>query len=138
MTPSQSFSRRMVVLSVFGNLGGALLTFLYFHHVDPMAVEGGAAVRRGEIAFFALAFAVLSYIGDLTVTLVSPAGARVALHSRSGGSRDNIVTTYKSSAIPALAALRGQAMQGTWKLQVIDLDAADVGKLNRWGLKIAG
>ncbi len=79
-----------------------------------------------------------TYIGDLTVTLVSPAGARVALHSRSGGSRDNIVTTYKSSAIPALAALRGQAMQGTWKLQVIDLDAADVGKLNRWGLKIAG
>ncbi len=63
MTPSQSFSCRMVGLSVFGNLGGALLTFLYFHHVDPMAVEGGAAVQRGEIAYFALAFAVLSFLG---------------------------------------------------------------------------
>ena len=79
-----------------------------------------------------------SYIGDLSVTLVSPAGTRVALHSRSGGSQDNIVTTYKSTAVPALVALRGQTLQGTWKLQVIDLEAVDAGKLNRWALKIVG
>ena len=63
MTARQSFSRSIVVLTVFGNLGGALLTFLYFHHVDPMAVEGGAAVQGGEIAYFALGFAVLSFVG---------------------------------------------------------------------------
>jgi subtilisin-like proprotein convertase family protein/subtilisin family serine protease len=77
-----------------------------------------------------------TYIGDLTVTLMSPNGTPATLHSRSGGSQDNVLATYASAALPALAALRGQSMQGAWKLKVADLEAVDVGKLNRWALKI--
>lgn len=78
-----------------------------------------------------------SYIGDLTVTLVSPARTQVALHSRSGGSQDNLVRTFRFADTPALQSLRGQSMQGDWKLRVADLEAADVGKLNRWVVKIS-
>jgi subtilisin-like proprotein convertase family protein len=77
-----------------------------------------------------------TYIGDLNVTLLSPGGAQAILHSRSGGAQDNLLATYRSSATPALAAFRGQPMQGAWRLKVADLEAVDVGKLNRWSLKI--
>lgn len=78
-----------------------------------------------------------TYIGDLTVTLVSPAGTQVLLHNRSGGSQDNIVRTYKFADTPVLQSLRDQSVQGAWKLRVADLEAVDIGKLNRWGLKIS-
>lgn len=78
-----------------------------------------------------------TYIGDLTVTLVSPTGMRAVLHNRGGGSRDNLVRSFRFSDTPALQALRGQSLQGAWKLRMADLEAVDVGKLNRWGLKIS-
>ena len=78
-----------------------------------------------------------TYIGDLLVTLVSPAGTNVVLHQRAGGSADNLIKTYAAANTPGLQTLRGQQIQGTWKLKVADLDAIDVGKLNRWALKIA-
>lgn len=34
-----SFRAHLQTLMVLGNLGGAVLTFLYFHYVDPMAVS---------------------------------------------------------------------------------------------------
>lgn len=78
-----------------------------------------------------------TYIGDLTVTLVSPAGIQVALHGHSGGSQDNIVRSYRFADTPVLQGLHGQPVQGAWRLRVADLEAADMGKLNRWGLKIS-
>ena len=50
-------------LMVLGNLGGAVLTFLYFHYVDPTAVGGGVATTGAEIAYFVIAFGLLSVIG---------------------------------------------------------------------------
>jgi subtilisin-like proprotein convertase family protein len=35
-----------------------------------------------------------------------------------------------------LQSLRGQNIGGVWRLKVSDLEAVDVGKLNRWGLRI--
>jgi subtilisin-like proprotein convertase family protein len=78
-----------------------------------------------------------TYIGDLTVTLVSPAGTQAVLDNRTGGSQDNLVRTFRFADTPSLQALHGQSLQGAWKLRVADLEAADVGKLNRWGLKIS-
>ncbi|MGH8785607.1 MAG: proprotein convertase P-domain-containing protein, partial [Cupriavidus necator] len=78
-----------------------------------------------------------TYIGDLTVTLVSPTGTQVVLHNRSGGSQDNLVRGFRVADTPTLQALRGQPLEGAWKLRVADLEAVDVGKLNRWGLKIS-
>ena len=78
-----------------------------------------------------------TFIGDLEVTLISPAGTSVPLHNRAGGSADNLIKTYESSTTSGLRALRSQPVQGAWKLKIADREAADVGKLNRWALKIA-
>jgi subtilisin-like proprotein convertase family protein len=43
---------------------------------------------------------------------------------------------YTFANTPALQTVRGQAIQGAWRLWVADLEAQDVGKLNQWGMKI--
>lgn len=77
-----------------------------------------------------------TYIGDLVVTLVSPTGASVALHQRTGGANDNIIRTYTMATTAGLQSLRGATIAGAWRLKVVDLEAIDIGKLNRWGLRI--
>jgi len=77
-----------------------------------------------------------TFIGDLSVTLVSPSGTSVNLHQRAGGNADNLIKTYSATTTPSLQTLRGQPAQGTWWLKVADLEGADVGKLNTWSLKI--
>lgn len=77
-----------------------------------------------------------TYIGDLVVTLVSPQGASIALHSRAGGSADNIIKTYTPATTAGLGGLMGKAVAGQWRLKVADVARQDVGKLNRWALKI--
>jgi subtilisin-like proprotein convertase family protein len=77
-----------------------------------------------------------TFIGDLQVTLVSPQGTSVSLHQRVGGSADNIIKTYTSANTPQLQTVSGQPIQGAWRLRIADLEAADVGKLNNWSLRI--
>lgn len=77
-----------------------------------------------------------SWIGDLEVTLVSPAGSRMLLHNRSGGGADNLQKTYTLVDTLALGAALGQPASGNWLLQVADRASRDVGTLNRWGLKL--
>jgi subtilisin-like proprotein convertase family protein len=77
-----------------------------------------------------------TFIRDLIVTLVSPTGMTARLHQRSGGASDDIEKTYTPATTPDLQALHGLAVQGDWRLQVSDMEAVDVGTLNRWALKI--
>ena len=63
-------------------------------------------------------------------------GRKSDRRGRTGGSGDNIARTYTAANTPALAALAGKPFAGTWTLLVSDLDAVDVGKLNRWSLTI--
>ena len=77
-----------------------------------------------------------TYVGDLSVSLVSPAGTTVVLHDRAGGSEDNLIKTFTATQVPALAALAGQPARGTWTLKVADHAGQDVGKLARWSLRI--
>lgn len=77
-----------------------------------------------------------TYIGDLRVVLRSPAGTDVVLHNRAGGDTDNLRATYGSKAVVALQVLRGEACDGKWTLQIQDLATRDLGKLNRWSLRI--
>ncbi|HET6204116.1 MAG TPA: proprotein convertase P-domain-containing protein [Planctomycetota bacterium] len=79
-----------------------------------------------------------TWIGDLRVTLISPAGTQVILHNNAGGSADNIVTEYPDLTVPAqsLSAFNGQGIAGNWQLKVQDLAAADVGTLNSWTLSL--
>jgi subtilisin-like proprotein convertase family protein len=77
-----------------------------------------------------------TFVRDLTVTLVSPLGTEVVLHNREGGSNDNVIRTFTVSDTPTLLAVRGEEFHGEWKLRVTDQEGRDVGKLNRWGLRI--
>ncbi|CAL9561257.1 S8 family peptidase [Streptomyces sp. enrichment culture] len=71
---------------------------------------------------------VHTYIGDLTVQLVAPDGSLYTLKaSGTGGSADNINTTYTVNASSEVA-------NGTWKLRVTDGYAGDTGYINSWGL----
>ena len=78
-----------------------------------------------------------TYIGDLLVDIVTPSGRSVTLHNMSGGSQDDLRTTYDQTSTPALAALVGQPIQGDWLLQVKDLQRLDTGNLKQWSLKLA-
>ncbi len=79
-----------------------------------------------------------TYKGDLRVTLVHPDGTAVILHNQTGGSADNINTTYDTLTAPAqaLSAFNGKSPNGTWQLRVQDLAAQDVGTLTAWTLQM--
>ncbi len=77
-----------------------------------------------------------TYIGDLRVELVSPSNTRVLLHNRTGGTANNIIKSYTGVNSPNLLELRGESINGNWKLLVSDSARSDRGKLNRWALKL--
>ncbi len=81
-----------------------------------------------------------TYIGDLKVTIISPAGTPVVLHNRTGGSADSLTTWYDTETTPAesLAAFNGQDSFGTWTLKIEDLASGDTGTLNGWSLEVCG
>ena len=70
-----------------------------------------------------------TYIGDLKVTL-QHAGLSQVLHDRSGGSAENLVTTFTGATFAA-----GNS-SGDWTLEVSDNAGADTGTLNSWSLTI--
>lgn len=76
-----------------------------------------------------------TFIGDLQVELIAPSGQRATLHNRTGGSQDNLITTYEAATTPVLTPLLGQSVQGQWSLRVIDRAGQDVGKLNKWSIE---
>ena len=79
-----------------------------------------------------------TYKGDLKVTLTSPGGTSVILHNNTGGSANDIKTTFDTQTTPyqALSAFNGLAPNGTWKLKVVDSAGADVGTINAWSLEL--
>ncbi|HCT80540.1 MAG TPA: peptidase S8/S53 subtilisin kexin sedolisin, partial [Micromonosporaceae bacterium] len=70
---------------------------------------------------------VHTYKGDLVVDLIAPDGTVYNLHNRTGGSADNIDTTYTRN-------LSSEAANGTWTLRVRDAARIDVGYINSWTL----
>ncbi len=81
-----------------------------------------------------------TYIGDLKVDLKGPSGTPVTLHSRSGGSTDDIIGTYPTTlSLPpqqSLSSFYGQPGNGNWTLEVTDNASGDTGTLVSWGLMI--
>ncbi|MCP3669607.1 MAG: M6 family metalloprotease domain-containing protein [Gammaproteobacteria bacterium] len=77
-----------------------------------------------------------TWIGDLQISVHSPAGTEVILHNESGGDADDVVKTYTSSTTPELANLAGQSISGEWQLRVSDRAWRDFGKLNTWRVVI--
>lgn len=66
-------------------------------------------------------------IGDLVVDLIAPGGAVYRLHSRTGGTTDNLITSYTRDASSVIA-------NGTWRLRVTDQVAGNAGFINGWSL----
>jgi aminopeptidase S len=69
-----------------------------------------------------------TYIGDLVVDVLAPDGSVYNVHNRSGGSTDNIATTYTVNASSEVA-------NGTWRLRVRDAASQDTGTLTSWSLQ---
>jgi subtilisin-like proprotein convertase family protein len=106
---------------------------------DPQGIERSLVTdASGTLKDIAVSVNIAhTYIQDLIVALVSPAGTSVILHNRRGGSADNIIKTYTLANTLGLKALLNEPIQGTWKLKVADLAGQDLGKLNYWSLKIS-
>ncbi|MEV6521016.1 M4 family metallopeptidase [Longispora sp. NPDC051575] len=69
-----------------------------------------------------------TYRGDLVIDLVAPDGSTYRLKDSSGSdSADNVVATYTVNASSEVA-------NGTWKLKVQDVYAADTGYIDAWNL----
>ncbi|RLV60555.1 PKD domain-containing protein [Parashewanella curva] len=72
-----------------------------------------------------------TWIGDLSVKLISAEGTEVTLHDRTGGSADDIDRSY------TVTDFNTEMAKGTWTLKVSDNVRLDTGTLNSWGLTIA-
>ncbi|MBI5362323.1 MAG: proprotein convertase P-domain-containing protein [Planctomycetes bacterium] len=81
-----------------------------------------------------------TFKGDLVVTLTGPDGTSAMLHNRTGGSTDNVTTTFSiaTAAAQALTVFNGKNTAGNWSLRVQDLAAADTGTFNSWKLTFNG
>jgi subtilisin-like proprotein convertase family protein len=81
-----------------------------------------------------------TYKGDLKLTLTGPDGTARVLHNLSGGSTDNVITTFAIVTAPyeALTTFNGKNTAGAWKLLVQDLASADTGTLNSWSITFNG
>lgn len=77
-----------------------------------------------------------TFIGDLMLELFSPSGRRALLHSREGGSADNLIVSYDSERLGELSNLVGQPTKGNWILRVSDRAGQDTGRLHKWSLVI--
>ena len=77
-----------------------------------------------------------TYQGDLVLTLTSPDGVDVVLHSRSGGTDENIIGWYPAELDPVgdLGTLAGEDVAGEWTLTVADQAGGDQGVFHEWCL----
>ena len=92
-----------------------------------------------------------TWIGDLSISLASPAGTTLSLKSGSNTNVDNINVTFDDAGVPyneanlpngltmqpqtsALSGVNGEDAQGNWTLTVTDGVAGDTGSLNLWRL----
>ena len=77
-----------------------------------------------------------TYIGDLTIAVISPAGRRVVLRDQAGGGADDLHETWTSTTTPALGDLVGEPFAGRWTLHISDNARQDTGRLDGWGVQV--
>lgn len=92
---------------------------------SPISVSGRTGSAPADTAVSVTI--VHTYIGDLKVDVIAPDGSVYVLHNRSGGSADNINTTYTVN-------LSSELINGTWKLRVNDNATYDTGYINSWSI----
>lgn len=77
-----------------------------------------------------------SFLGDLSVHLVSPQGVRILLQGRSLGRAMQLQTTYTLQTTPALRRLLHLPANGTWQLHLVDHAPLNQGRLMEWHLAL--
>ncbi|MBI5914261.1 MAG: M36 family metallopeptidase, partial [Bacteroidetes bacterium] len=94
-----------------------------------------------------------TWISDLNIELISPAGTVVRIMQQPCNDEDNILINFDDEAasptypcpptnngtykpFSLLSAFDGQQLTGTWTLRVIDLFNLDGGSINAWSLEI--
>ncbi len=90
-----------------------------------------------------------TYVGDLTITLTSPAGTAVVIYDESCGGNENLNITFDDDGVAvvcatpvsgvylpanALSAFNGEVFDGDWTLNVTDAFVGDDGTLVQWCL----
>ena len=98
---------------------------------DRSTVQDAIAVDRSGMATSVSVAVDIShtYRGDLVIDLIAPDGTSQTLHSRTGGSANDIDRTYAPD-------FDGTGIAGNWTLRVSDRAGGDVGTLNGWTLTI--
>lgn len=77
-----------------------------------------------------------TWVGDLTLTLKSPGGARILLQNQQGGNQQNLRQAYDRAAVPDLVILTGVSPAGKWTLEVKDNARQDTGRIVSFGLEL--
>ncbi len=92
-------------------------------------------------------------VGDLRLTLISPAGTFLLVRNGAASGADFTLTTFSDEAAAAitaggvhntgdfkpeetLASLTGLSAKGTWKLKVEDMTGGNAGQLLSWGIYV--
>ncbi|HIK45294.1 MAG TPA: S8 family serine peptidase [Leptolyngbyaceae cyanobacterium M65_K2018_010] len=79
---------------------------------------------------------VHEFLGDLSLTLIAPSGAKVLLQGRTLGRQSEWRQVYSLRTTPSLMGLIGQPAPGAWKLQVVDHAPTATGQLLEWSLTL--
>ncbi|WP_026318011.1 S8 family serine peptidase [Algicola sagamiensis] len=97
---------------------------------DPTGITSVLNIVDDAVIFSTKAHVKITHpwIGDLTVTLVSPDGKEWVMHRREGGQADNIDTVFETEIFNTMSTA------GDWTLKVSDSEARDVGQLESWKL----
>ncbi|HEY9633090.1 MAG TPA: proprotein convertase P-domain-containing protein [Coleofasciculaceae cyanobacterium] len=104
---------------------------------DPNGIVRTLSLPAGIIQDLAVSVDITHpWLGDLRVALTLPDSTTLCLHDRTGGAASKLVRTWHLQELPTQKPLRGSNAGGTWQLQVADLAAKDVGKLNRWHIEV--
>ena len=92
-----------------------------------------------------------TWLGDLLITLLSPAGTELKLIDRDCSSFENLEVTFDDSGttkicnspttgliLPeeSLAVLKGELSTGQWTIRINDNEAQDTGILSNWSVQI--
>lgn len=97
-----------------------------------------------------------TFIGDLTLTLISPKGTSIILVTDIGDDGNNFVNTiFDNDALSSinsggspfsgifkplgnLSQLNNEESLGDWKLKASDSEAQDIGQIENWSIEICG
>ena len=76
------------------------------------------------------------FLGDISISLVSPLGKSVLLQGRTLGRQTQLLKTYTFENTPALSLLINHGIHGRWQLKLVDHSETHQGQVLQWSLKL--